>query len=105
MGRLLIRADADADIDAIAQFIADDNLDAGRRFYDAVAHDLLLLADNPRMGARRRSQNVKLKELRSWPLSGFRNYLVFYIPLENGIDVLRVLHGARDADRVVWRGL
>lgn len=67
MGRLLIRPDADADIDAIAQFIADDNLDAGRRFYDAVAHDLLLLADNPRMGARRRSANPKLKQLRSCP--------------------------------------
>jgi toxin ParE1/3/4 len=31
--------------------------------------------------------------LRSWPLD---NYLIFYKPLPDGIEVLRVLHGARD---------
>jgi plasmid stabilization system protein ParE len=47
MGRLVIRAEADEDIDDIARFIARNDLEAGKRFYDAVAHDVLLLADNP----------------------------------------------------------
>ncbi len=31
-----------------------------------------------------------------WPIRGFENYLVFYRPIEEGIEVTRVLHGARD---------
>jgi toxin ParE1/3/4 len=29
---------------------------------------------------------------------GFRKYLVFYIPRSDGIEVVRVLHGARDLE-------
>ena len=105
MGTIRIRADADADIDEIAQFIANDNLDAGRRFYDAIAHDLSTLAANPRMGAKREARNPRLNGLRSWPVSGFRNYLVFYIASDEGVDVLRVLHGARDLGLLVERSI
>ena len=28
------------------------------------------------------------------------NYLIFYFPLENGIDIIRVLHGSRDMERL-----
>ena len=31
-------------------------------------------------------------------MSGFDRYLIFDLPHENGIDVIRVLHGARDID-------
>src|SRR5215208_396087 len=104
MARLTIRAFADEDIDAIARFIAKDNLDAGKRFYDAIAHDLLLLSANPRMGARRKARDPRLQEIRSWPVSGYRNYLVFYLAMDDGVDVVRVLHGARDVDRLIERG-
>ena len=57
MPRLLIRDEADADIDAIAHFIAGDNIDAGRGFCDAVLHDLQLLAAMPRIGAKRYSRH------------------------------------------------
>jgi toxin ParE1/3/4 len=33
--------------------------------------------------------------VRSFP---FGRYVVFYMPLDDGIDVVRVLHGARDID-------
>ena len=105
MGRLDIRAEADADIDDIARFIATDDLEAGKRFYDAVAHDLLQLADNPRMGARRRAGDPALRDLRSWPVSGYRNYLIFYLAGDPGIDVLRVMHGARDVERLMKRSV
>jgi toxin ParE1/3/4 len=38
--------------------------------------------------------------MRRFPVSRFDNYLIFYLPHENGIDVIRVLHGARDLDRL-----
>jgi toxin ParE1/3/4 len=34
-------------------------------------------------------------QLRSHP---FRRYVIFYLPMKDGIDVVRVLHSARDVD-------
>jgi plasmid stabilization system protein ParE len=36
-------------------------------------------------------------------VSGYRNYLIFYLASDSGIDVLRVFHGARDVDRLIRR--
>ena len=105
MARLIIRDEADADVDDIARFIARDNVDAGRRFYDAVLHDLQLLAAMPRIGAKRHARDPRLKDLRSWPVRGYRNYLIFYLALDDGVDALRILHGARDVDRIIQRGM
>jgi toxin ParE1/3/4 len=33
--------------------------------------------------------------LRSHPIG---HYLIFYFPLEDGVDIIRVLHGSRDIE-------
>lgn len=104
MPRIVLRERAEADIDEIADTIARRNLAAGRGFYDAILADLQQLSAMPRMGARRRAKTPTLKGLRSWPVGGYRNYLIFYFPIDNGIDVLRVLHGAREVDRIIDSG-
>ena len=38
------------------------------------------------------------------PVVRYRKYIVFYRPIENGIEVLRVLHGARDVAALAERG-
>lgn len=55
---------------------------------------LEILAQNPYIG---RIRDELLPELRSFP---FRNYLIFYFPLTNGIDVVRILYGRRDIERI-----
>jgi len=35
-----------------------------------------------------------------WPIKGFKNYLIFYRPIEQGVEIVRVLHGARDMPSV-----
>ncbi|MGH7989069.1 MAG: type II toxin-antitoxin system RelE/ParE family toxin [Limisphaerales bacterium] len=40
-----------------------------------------------------REREELLPRLRSFPVS---RYVIFYRPMENGIEVVRVLHGARD---------
>lgn len=40
-----------------------------------------------------RQESKLAPNLRSFPLG---NYLIFYRPIEDGIAVVRVLHGARD---------
>lgn len=100
--RIRIRAQAESEVDSIARYIAARNREAGRRFYDAVEDALSKLAEFPGMGARRTAQNPKLQELRSWPITGYQSYLIFYLPLtEGGIEVLHVLYGARNLDDLI----
>ncbi len=52
------------------------------------------MATQPMMG---RARDELALGVRSFP---FGRYVVFYVPLDDGIDVVRVLHGARDIDAV-----
>lgn len=99
--RLVVRPAADADIDAIADRIAIDNPGVGRRFYEAVWESFERLGQMPGIGALRESNNPRLRGLRSWIIKGFENYLIFYLPIDRGIDVVRVLHGARDLNPIL----
>jgi hypothetical protein len=31
-----------------------------------------------------------------WPVKGFENWLIFYIPKRNGVEIVHVIHAARD---------
>jgi toxin ParE1/3/4 len=92
MARVLRRPKAAEDIAAVWDFIADDNPDAADRWVDQLDTQLRLLATQPLMGRAR----VELAPgIRSF---SFGRYLVFYLPIGDGIDVVRVLHGTRDVD-------
>jgi toxin ParE1/3/4 len=52
----------------------------------------------PGMGRRYESSHPRLAAVRVWPVKGFRNHLIFYRPIENGIEVVHLFHGARDLD-------
>ena len=54
------------------------------------------LAEQPRVGAPLRLSNPALENMRKWRVSGFENYLVFYLPRADGVSIVRVLHAARD---------
>lgn len=57
-----------------------------------------LLLDNPRAGSPGRFGSSRARGIRFWPLRGFESYLVFYRVDEDDIDVVRILHGARDVE-------
>lgn len=82
----------------IATVIADDHPDAAERFLDAADHTFELLAEQPHMGRARKFPSGSMKDLRSFRVNGFDNYLIFYRPVSGGIEVLHVYHGARDLD-------
>jgi toxin ParE1/3/4 len=81
--------------------IGEDNLDAADRFTLAVEDAIEKLAANPGMGALREFYNPHLEGIRSWPIKHFQNYLVFYFPLEDGIHVLRTVHGSRNIPTIL----
>jgi toxin ParE1/3/4 len=92
---------AKRDLIEIATHIGNDSPRHAARFLHAARADIRKLAAMPGIGSLRELHNARLIGTRSWPISGFRNYLVFYRPLDDGIEVVRVPHGARDVDQIV----
>ncbi|UEM25435.1 type II toxin-antitoxin system RelE/ParE family toxin (plasmid) [Skermanella mucosa] len=83
-------ARADADLLDIWLFIAADNPQAADRLLLDIDEQCRLLAENNRLGMARPEI---APEARSWPLG---RYLILYRVIPDGIEVVRVIHGARD---------
>lgn len=83
------------DILDVWDHIADDDMAAADRWVDALDTAFHRLATQPMMGRARPELGG---DLRSFP---FRRYVIYYLPLRDGIDVVRVLHSARDIDGLV----
>lgn len=94
MPRVTRRPLAETDILEVWDYIADDNPAAADRWVDQLDAQFRMLATQPMMG---RTRNELAPGVRSFP---FGRYVVFYVALDDGIDVVRVLHGARDIDAV-----
>ncbi len=68
----------------------------GRRFLAATERSFADLSRQPELGARRRFSADEVGEVRIWPIHGFRSHLIFYRESGAGIEIIRVLHAARD---------
>jgi toxin ParE1/3/4 len=53
------------------------------------------------MGARYQHEHPALAELRFFPVSRFKKFIVFYRPIAGAIEIVRVLHGAHDIHRIL----
>ena len=84
------------DIAEIGLYFAERDRDIEERFYQAVLKTVNGLAASPNLGERCSFRNPKTKGMRIWQVYGFSNYLIFYHPQDERLEVLRVLHGARD---------
>jgi toxin ParE1/3/4 len=92
MARVLKRPLAGNDLDEIWLYIAQDNPDSADALLDKIEERCQALAQFPFIGTDR---DELMPDLRSLPVG---NYLIFYMPIEDGIVVVRVLHGMRDVD-------
>lgn len=93
---VVIRPKAQAQIDEQAQYIALDNPHAARRFLDALQESFQALAELPTLGRIWESQEKQLEGVRVWRVKAFEKHHIFCRLTESGIEVLHVLHGARD---------
>ena len=91
-----VRPGADREIDALADYIALNNLNAALRFMDSTRKAFELIGEQPGIGSLRYAHLPMLEGLRVSPVPGFENHLVFYIERQIYVDVIRVLHCARD---------
>jgi len=94
--KLLFLLAAENDAREIESYIADDNPTAAQRFRAAFEETAELVLRMPHLGSMRVSDKPVLKDIRVVPIKDFERYFIFYRPLVKGIEVVRVLHGARD---------
>lgn len=83
--------EAARDIRDIWAYIAQDNIKAARRVRLQIFHACQRIAKNPKIGFTR--EDLTEKPVRFWPVG---SYLIVYNPARRPIEVVRVVHGARD---------
>ena len=92
MARLIVSPEADADLDAIAAFIAEhDGATRAATIAERIRKTMDNLAFMPGMGRRR---SYLRRDQRAFPVPP---WTIYYEPLpDGGIEVVRVLDGRRD---------
>ena len=99
MRRVIVLPAADRDLDEQALYYLERGAPkTATRWYDQAAATFEFLTGHPEV--RLQTSREALRGIRSWPISGFDRHDVFYRPIEEGIEVVRVLHGARDLENL-----
>jgi plasmid stabilization system protein ParE len=96
MSRFVLTPAARADLTEIFDYISQDNPDAASRVVEELRTAMKRLAGMPEMGHFRR--DLASEPLRFWPVY---SYLIIYRPEARPLQVVRVLHGARDVRRIL----
>lgn len=95
MTRIVKRPSALTDLTDIWNYIAVDSETNADAFLQTVDGKFSILATQPQMG---RARDGLIPGLRSFPVG---RYLIFYTMLPDGIEIVRVLHSARDLDALL----
>jgi len=97
MRQVRITEPAQEDLRAIWEYVARHQADAANKLIKEIVKKFSTLRDHPHIGRQRDELLVNLRSL------VVRNYVIFYQPVEDGIEVLRVIHGSRDIDTLFER--
>jgi plasmid stabilization system protein ParE len=95
MAHVLFSESAKTDLLEAWLFIAEESIDAADGVIEAIYQEAQTLSLQPLMG---RLRSELADGVRSWPTS--TRYILFYVPADDGVMVLRVLHHARDIPNV-----
>lgn len=87
------RPEARADLAEIWDYIAQDDPKRATMFLREIESLFETLATHPTMG---RERPELADDLRSFPIG---RYVIYYQPWPDGVDIVRVLHAARDVIR------
>jgi toxin ParE1/3/4 len=90
MKRFRLDVDARSDLVSIYKYIARDNPTAADRVIHELKQKFRLLASQSLIGQERQELAANLRSF------SVGNYIVLYRPVQNGIEVVRVIHASRD---------
>ncbi|MEA5574097.1 type II toxin-antitoxin system RelE/ParE family toxin [Calothrix sp. UHCC 0171] len=95
MNRYKISQLAEQDLEDIWVYLAENNQIAADKQIGNILNRLPMLAQFPDMGQIRDDLG---KQIRSFPV---KPYIVFYTKVDDGIEVIRILHQSKDIDRLL----
>lgn len=90
MKRIIRRPKAEQDLGEIYDWIADSSISNADQYIERIISTIGKLVDMPNIGSHRLPS---FPDIRSFPIG---SHLIFYRPIPDGIEVVRVIHGARD---------
>lgn len=94
MATVKITPSAESDLEKIFEYISESNMDSAIRLLKALGQKFDLLAENPKLG---KPQDNFIVNLRTF---FHKKYTIFYFPIENGVEIYRVIHGARNIEAI-----
>ncbi|MEG9438733.1 type II toxin-antitoxin system RelE/ParE family toxin [Edaphobacter sp. HDX4] len=99
MARFTVRPYAWREINKQLDYLEEQaGLETAERFLDSLISSFKLLAQTSQMGVRCGFARPATRRLRRWPVKGFENWLIFYQPKLYGVEIVHVMHGARDIE-------
>ncbi|MEX2091447.1 MAG: type II toxin-antitoxin system RelE/ParE family toxin [Pirellulales bacterium] len=102
--RIVKKPQVERDLVDHFSFIAQDKIEPAERFLRLAEESFGHLAANPLVGQQWESPLPTLSGIRVYSMpAAFRNYLIFYRPIECGVEILTVMHGSRDLAAVLER--
>jgi plasmid stabilization system protein ParE len=102
--KVRISARAQSDLDRVFAFIfVRQSQEAAERFLELAQEAAKFLGQHPLAGPHPRWA-TRHRALRFWVISR-TNYLIYYLPDEQGVSIERVLDGRRDVARIIELGI
>ena len=95
------RRQAEEDLTQVYLHIGADSPEAAERLLDAVEATIRTILDSPRIGKLWPTRAPRLDGIRFWGVRGFENYLLFYRIAGHDVEVVRLIHGARDLPKIL----
>jgi toxin ParE1/3/4 len=88
------------DLQEISDYVCQFSPPAASRFLDEAEATIHRLEQFPKLGRACRFRDPALAGVRKRLIHGTR-YMLYYLPIDDGIEVLRILHGSREVGRVL----
>lgn len=100
--QLIIRNRATQDLRQQANYIfSSGSVDAAEQFLELAEATFAQILTVPRIGKSLDFLSERMGEVRQWRIKNFQDYLVFYRLQDERVEILRILHGARDLDNIL----
>lgn len=91
---LVISESARNDLKEIWSYISGNDVDAAERLIRELSAKFDLLEANPALG---QAKHQFVLNLRSFP---HKRYMIFYFPIQNGVEIYRVIHSSRELETI-----
>jgi len=89
------------DLIDVYRYIHERNPRAAEKVFDAIERNIKSLLETPGVGHRWESSDPRLEGMRVAVVTPYRNYLIFFRASPKGVDVYRLIHGARELGEIM----